>query len=92
MRFDFEAADTAARELELTSQALIEAVGVLEEDAPVVTEDWEGRFREVFDVESLMQDGAARALADDLLMLAAMIRAKAVDAAADQAIEPDDED
>jgi cell wall-associated NlpC family hydrolase len=86
VRFDFEAADTAARELELTSQSLIAAAALLEEDVPVVAGGWEGRFREVFDVESLMHDVAARALAGDLLTLAAQIRAKAVEAAAQQAV------
>jgi hypothetical protein len=82
VQFDFEAADTAARELELTGQALMEVVALIETDAAAVTEDWEGRFREVFDVESMAHDGAGRALANDMLTLAAMIRAKAVEAAA----------
>jgi hypothetical protein len=86
VRFDFEAADTAAGELELTSQSLIAAAALLEEDVPVVADGWEGRFREVFDVESLMHDVAARALAGDLLTLAAQIRANAVEAAAQQAV------
>ena len=51
-------------------------------DAPDVTEDWTGRFREVFDVESVNHDMAARGLADDLTLLAAAVRAKAVEAAA----------
>jgi hypothetical protein len=80
--FDFSAADAAARELELTSQALLAARGVLEQDVPVVADGWEGRFREVFDVESLRHDVAAQALAEDLLALAAMIRASAVEAEA----------
>lgn len=80
--FDFSAADAAARELELTSQSLLAARGVLEQDVPVVADGWEGRFREVFDVESLRHAVAAGALAEDLLSLAAMIRARAVEAAA----------
>jgi hypothetical protein len=87
MRFDFEAADTAAYELELTSQSLMEIAALIEGDAPVVTEDWRGRFREVFDVESLSHDNAARTLANDLLTAASMIRAKAVEAAATQYAE-----
>ena len=59
MRFDFEAADTAAP-AGLTSQALIAVAAVLEEDVPTVADGWEGRFREVFDVESLMHDAAPR--------------------------------
>jgi hypothetical protein len=81
-RFDFEAADTAARELELTGQSLMEVAALLEADVPVVAEDWEGRLREVFDVESMLHDTAARTLANDMLLLAAAIRAKAVEAAA----------
>jgi hypothetical protein len=81
-RFDFEAADTAARELELTGQSLLEVAALLEADVPVVAEDWEGRFREVFDVESMLHDIGARTLANDMLLLAAAIRAKAVEAAA----------
>jgi hypothetical protein len=81
-RFDFEAADDAARELELTGQALMEAVALIEADVPVVAEDWEGRLREVFDVESMLHDTAARTLATDMLLLAAAIRAKAAEAAA----------
>jgi hypothetical protein len=81
-RFDFAAADEAARQLELTGESLLEAVAVLEADIPVVAEDWEGRFREVFDVESAMHCTAARTLANDLLTLAAVMRANAVQAAA----------
>lgn len=80
--FDLTAADAAARELELTAQALSEVVSVLEADVPIVTEDWAGRFREVFDVESARYDVAARMLAADLLVLAAAIRAEAAEAAA----------
>jgi hypothetical protein len=80
--FDFEAADTAATELELTAQALFAIAALIETDAPDVTEDWTGRFREVFDVESVTHDMAARGLADDLTLLAAAVRAKAVEAAA----------
>lgn len=80
-RFDFAAADRAARELELTAQSLLQTVGVIEADVPVITEDWRGRFREVFDVESARVDIAARTLADDMLLLAASIRAEALEAA-----------
>jgi hypothetical protein len=81
-RFDFAAADEAAHQLELTAQALLQAIGVMEHDIPVITEDWRGRFREVFDVTSGQHDMAARALANDMIVMAASIRAKAVEAAA----------
>ena len=80
--FDFEAADDAATELELTAQALLTIAALIEADAPVVTADWTGRFREVFDVESVNYDTAARGLADDLSLLAASVRARALEAAA----------
>jgi hypothetical protein len=80
-RFDFVAADDAATELELTAQSLLLIAALLELDVPVVTEDWRGRFREVFDVESARNAVAARTLPDDLLTLAAGIRAKAIEAA-----------
>lgn len=81
-RFDFAAADEAARQLELTAQGLLQAVGIMEHDIPIVTDDWRGRFREVFDVTSARHDMAARALANDMIVIAASIRAKAVEAAA----------
>ena len=81
-RFDFEAADVAADELLLTSQSLLEVVALLELDVPVVTEDWTGRFREVFDVEMLGQDVSLRMLADALFALATLVRAKAIEASA----------
>jgi hypothetical protein len=37
--FDFEAADTAATELELTAQALLAIAALIETDAPDVTAD-----------------------------------------------------
>jgi uncharacterized protein YukE len=83
--FDFEAADTAATELELTAQALLAIAALIETDAPDVTADWTGRFREVFDVEAANHDTAARSLADDLSMLAATVRARALEAAAAEA-------
>jgi hypothetical protein len=81
-RFDFAAADDAADQLLLTAQSLLEAVAVLELDIPVVTEDWRGRFREVFDVEMLRQDVSLRMLAEALSVLATLVRAKAIEAAA----------
>jgi hypothetical protein len=61
---------------------LLEAVGVLELDIPVVTEDWSGRFRDVFDVEMLRRDVSLRMLAEGLFVLATLVRAKAIEAAA----------
>jgi hypothetical protein len=81
-RFDFGAADTAADQLLLTAQSLLEAVGVLELDVPVVTEDWTGRFREVFEVETLRHDVALRMMAEALFALATLVRARAIEAAA----------
>jgi hypothetical protein len=81
-RFDFGAADAAADQLLLTAQSLLEAVGVLELDVPVVTQDWQGRFRQVFDVEMLRQDVALRMMAEALFVLATLVRAKAIEAAA----------
>jgi hypothetical protein len=81
-RFDFDAADDAALQLELTAQSLLQIAGLIELDVPVVAEDWTGRFREVFDVESANFDIAARTLAEDLLVMAAAVRAKAIEAAA----------
>ena len=80
--FDFAAADAAATQLELTAQALLAATAVLEADVPVVTDEWRGRFREVFDVESARHDVGGRLLAQDLLTFAAAVRAGAVEAAA----------
>jgi hypothetical protein len=81
-RFDFGAADAAADQLLLTAQSLLEAVSVLERDISVVTEDWSGRFREVFDVEMLRQDVSLRMLAEALFVLATLVRARAIEAAA----------
>lgn len=81
-RFDFAAADAAADELLLTAQSLLEAVALIEADIPVVTDDWTGRFREVFDVEMLDQDVALRLMADALFATATMVRARAIEAAA----------
>lgn len=82
VRFDFGAADAAADELLLTAQALLEAAWVIEHDIPVVTDDWTGRFREVFDVESAQHDAAMQLLAEALLSLSAQVRAKAIEVAA----------
>lgn len=82
VRFGFGAADTAADELLLTAQSLLETAAVMERDVPVVTEDWTGRFREIFDVESARHAVAIRLLAEDLLQLAARVRAEAIEAAA----------
>lgn len=81
-RFDFVAADEAADQLLLTAQSLLEAVGVLEADMPVVTENWAGRFREVFDVDMLRHDAALRTLADALFVTATLVRARSIEAAA----------
>ena len=79
-RFDFGAADDAVKELTQTAQSLLQVAAVMETDIPVITEDWRGRFREVFDVDSAKSDISLRVLADDLLALAASIRAGAIEA------------
>jgi hypothetical protein len=81
-RFDLTAADTAVDELLLTAQSLLEAVALLETDIPVVTEDWEGRFREVFDVDAFRYDVALRTMAENLFTIASLVRARSIEAAA----------
>lgn len=81
MRFSFADADAAADELVRAAQSLLEAAAFLAHDVPDVTEEWTGRFREVFDVESTRHDAALRLLADELLSLAASVRARAIEAA-----------
>ena len=81
-RFDFVSADEAAVQLELTAQALLEAVAAVEHEIPVTTEDFTGRLREVFDVEAARHTVGARLLADDMVAVAAQVRARAVLAAA----------
>ena len=81
-RFDFAAADAAVEQLATTIQSLMEALAVYENDIPTVTEDWSGRFREVFDIESARYDLGARELANGMLTLAVAIRARAIEAAA----------
>lgn len=81
-RFDFEAADAAVRQLEATAQSLFEGVAAIEHDIPAAVEDFTGRFREVFDVETGRHTLAARLIANELFELAAQIRAQAVLAAA----------
>ncbi len=82
VRFGYTDADTAVTELLLTAQSLLEAAALIEQDVRVVAEDWTGRFRDVFDVESARHEGAVHALADQLLALAANVRARAIEAAA----------
>lgn len=81
-RFSFDDADTAVDELLLTAQSLLEVVALLETDIPVVTEDWTGRFREVFDVDTFRYDVALRAMAESLFAVASLVRARSIEAAA----------
>jgi hypothetical protein len=76
-RFNAAAAEQMARELTLTAKALLDAAAMIQTDAPVVTEDWTGRLREVFDVESAQHNVAAISLADDMLQTAALVRLRA---------------
>ncbi len=82
-RFNFSAADDAARQCELTAQSLYETGGLLEVEVPKAAEAWRGRLRDVFDVETAHYHVAANTLADDLVALAAAIRSGAVAAATD---------
>ncbi|HKE74652.1 MAG TPA: hypothetical protein VKB57_13610 [Acidimicrobiales bacterium] len=82
IRFGFDAADAAADELLLTAQSLFDSVSIMRQDIPVVTDDWTGRFREVFDVESAVHDLAMTRLAGELTLLSAQLRAMAIEAAA----------
>jgi hypothetical protein len=79
-KFDFGAADAAVNELTKTAQSLLQVAVLMETDIPTITDGWRGRFREVFDVDSAKADIAARILADDLLALAAAIRAGSIEA------------
>ncbi len=76
-RFSPSAAEEVARQLTLTAQSLLETAGLIAHDAPIVTEDWTGRLREVYDVDSARFHVAAVTVADDLLQTAAIVRARA---------------
>jgi hypothetical protein len=80
--FDAGAAEHAARELELTASALLEATGIFYGRLPRTTQDWHGRFRETFDAKAGMKAVEAEMAAQSLLNAAAQIRAGAQEAAA----------
>ena len=76
-RFSPSAAEAVAEQLVLTAQSLLETAGLIAHDAPIITEDWTGRLREVFDVDSARFHLATVTMADDLLRTAAVVRARA---------------
>jgi hypothetical protein len=74
--FNHPAAENLVRELTLTVQAMLGAMGVMEGDLPEVTADWRGLFRHTFDYESARHDLAARSLAQTLYLTAVAVQAK----------------
>src|SRR3546814_19524148 len=74
--FDYEAAEEAAAQLLATAESLLEALGVLELDRPVVTEDWEGRFRPTFDHELQVTASGGTFLVHMLPQMAAVVMAR----------------
>jgi hypothetical protein len=85
VHYDEASADTIKAELAATSRALGEATAVLLEDIPVITEDWRGRFREVFDPEAVRLLGALAMLSESLMANAVDVVARLEDAKAEQA-------
>lgn len=86
VRFDHDAAEEAANQLLVTAESLVEALSVLEADREVVTEDWQGRFRTTFDHELGSTVLGGSFLAGTLQQMAAVIRARALQAKAAQAL------
>jgi uncharacterized protein YukE len=82
VRFDQDAAEEAARQLLVTAESLFECLAGLGEDWPIVTEDWEGHFRDTFDHEFAGTVAGGHVLVDMLRQMAAVIRARAWEAAA----------
>lgn len=83
--FDEAAAEEAAHQLVVTAESLIQCLTVLNADYPIVTEDWNGHFRDAFDNEIYDLKSGASMLFGVFLQLAALIRARAWEAAAAQA-------
>jgi len=82
IRFDDAAATELAAQLEITARSLLEVVDRFEREVVAATEEWRGRFRHTFDVESARHDLEARALANDLHLMAVAVRAKMFEAQA----------
>lgn len=82
VQFDHAAADEAVRQLTLSAEAVMSMASLLATDAPLVTTEWRGRFRQTFDVESGRHAMAMLVLADSLRTTAVGIRTKQWEAAA----------
>lgn len=76
VRYDFIAAGSAARQLELTAASIMEAVDILEKDLPVVCDSWHGRHRSSFDQATAASTLLAENLAGSLMVTATAIRTK----------------
>ena len=71
VRADSLATDALVTELVATSGALGEVAAILDADGPIIAEDWAGPHRDAFDGERAELAAAVRALAEDLLVVAA---------------------
>jgi uncharacterized protein YukE len=76
--FDYEAALQAAAQLKVTADSLLGIAAELEVAVPIAAEDWEGPFRDVFDVDSADFYAALRSMAGTLMSLRTEIRTKAL--------------
>ncbi|MGH9185069.1 MAG: hypothetical protein ACRD0U_04525 [Acidimicrobiales bacterium] len=85
VRFDDAASEHLKEELIATARALGEATAVLMADIPVVTEDWRGRFREVFDAEAVRLLGTLAMMSESLVGTAVDVATTLNDAEAEQA-------
>lgn len=92
VRFDQEAAEEAAHQLMVTAESIIEALSVLQADIEVVTDDWQGHFRNAFDHEMGQNLTAGAYLAGTLQQMAAVVRGRAWEAAAAQAAYEEHQD
>jgi hypothetical protein len=84
VQYDEASADLVKEELIATARALGEATSVLLDDIPVITEDWYGRFREVFDPEAVRLLGSFAMLSESLMAAAVEVVTKLEDAKAEQ--------
>ncbi|MGH9118435.1 MAG: hypothetical protein ACRD0A_11355 [Acidimicrobiales bacterium] len=85
VRFDQDAAEEAATQLLVTAESLLETLWVLDADRAVVTDGWQGHFRDTFDHEIGLTTTGGSLLVNVLQRMAAVIRARAWEAAAAQA-------
>ncbi len=86
IRFDHGAADDLVRQLQATAQAMFEAAAVTGQELPATTEDWQGPHRDTFDEWAGAGLLEARLLGESLLVAAAHVRARALEAEAAQAL------